>query len=104
MFGLSGKVAIVTGGARGIGEGIALTLAEAGADIAVAARTTGQIEQVAKTIRQLGRKCLAIPTDVTQEKQVQSMVERTIAEFGKIDILVNNAGWDKIDLFINTTA
>ena len=104
MFGLSGKVAIVTGGARGIGEGISLTLAEAGADIAVAARTTEQIEQVAKRIRQLGRRCLPVPTDVTKEKQVQSMVERTIAEFGKIDILVNNAGWDKIELFINTSS
>ena len=85
-------MAIVTGGGRGIGEGISLTLAEAGADIVVAARTMEQIEQVAQKIRQLGRRCLPIPTDVTKEEQVQSMVDRTIAEFGKIDIMVNNAG------------
>lgn len=91
-YDLEGKVAIVTGGGRGIGETIVLTLAEAGADIVVAARTAGQIEQVAGKVRQLGRRCLAITTDVTKAEQVQSMVDKSVAEFGGIDILVNNAG------------
>ncbi|MFC2001602.1 SDR family NAD(P)-dependent oxidoreductase [Chloroflexota bacterium] len=92
VFDLEGKLAVVTGGGRGIGEAIALALAEAGADIVLAARTAGQLEQTAAKVRQLGRKCLAIPTDVTNAEQVQSIVDKTLAEFGKIDILVNNAG------------
>lgn len=91
-FSLEGKVAIVTGAGRGIGKGIALALAEAGADTVAVARTEHEINEVAKEIKQLGRRCLAVPTDITKEDQVQRMVERTISEFGKIDILVNNAG------------
>ncbi|MFQ5997583.1 MAG: SDR family NAD(P)-dependent oxidoreductase [Dehalococcoidales bacterium] len=93
-FSLDGKVAIITGASRGIGKAIALTMAEAGADIVVAARTASYLEQTAKEVTKLGRKCLAIPTDVTTLEQVEQMVEKTIAEFGKIDILVNNAGID----------
>ena len=89
---VDGKVAIVTGAGRGIGKAIALTLAEAGADITVVARTKEQIEQTAEDIRKLGRKALAVPADVTQEDQVKKVVEQTISRFGKIDILVNNAG------------
>ena len=91
-FSVEGKVAIVTGGGRGIGKAIALTLAEAGADVTVVARTAEQIEQTAKEIRQLGRKSLAIAMDVTKEDQVKEAVEQTISQFGKVDILVNNAG------------
>ncbi|MEE8469766.1 MAG: 3-oxoacyl-ACP reductase family protein [Dehalococcoidia bacterium] len=91
-FSLEGKVAIVTGAGRGIGKAIALVLAEAGADITVAARTKEQIEQTAEEVRKLGRKALAIPTDVTQEAQVRRAVEQTLSQFGRIDILVNNAG------------
>ncbi len=91
-FSVEDKVAIVTGGGRGIGKAIALILAEAGADITVTARTTEQIEQTAKEIRQLGRKSLAITMDVTKEDQVKQVVEQTLSQFGKIDILVNNAG------------
>ena len=89
---VDGKVAIVTGAGRGIGKAIALTLAEAGADITVVARTKEQIEQTAEDIRKLGRKALAIPADVSQEDQVEKVVEQTVSRFGKIDILVNNAG------------
>lgn len=91
-FSVEGKVAIVTGAGRGIGKSIALTLAEAGVDISVVARTAKQIEQTAEEIRQLGKKALAIPTDVTKEDQVKRAVEQTVSQFGKIDILVNDAG------------
>ena len=91
-YNLAGKVAIVTGAGRGIGKGIALTLAEAGADVTVAARTVEQIEGTAEEIRKLGRRALAVPTDVTKKDQIENVVEQTVSEFGKIDILVNNAG------------
>lgn len=91
-YSVEGKVAIVTGAGRGIGKAIALTLAEAGADITVVARTANQIEQTAEEIQKSGRKALAIPTDVTQESQIKQAVEQTVSQFGKIDILVNNAG------------
>ncbi|UCD83392.1 MAG: SDR family oxidoreductase [Deltaproteobacteria bacterium] len=96
---LKDKVAIVTGASRGIGRGIALCLAEAGADVVVASRTVeekeympGTIHSVAKEVRALGRRALPLQVDVAQEEQVQDMVQKTIDEFEKIDILVNNAG------------
>lgn len=89
---VDGKVAIVTGGGRGIGKAIALVLAEAGADVAVAARSREQIEQTAEEIRKLQRRALAIPTDVSNEDQVKELVDKVISEFGKIDILCNSAG------------
>lgn len=93
-YSIEGKVAIVTGASRGIGRSIALTLAEAGADVTVAARTVKQIEQTADEIRRLGRKALVVPTDVSKSDQVKNVVEQTASEFGRIDILVNNAGID----------
>jgi len=91
-YNMEGKVAIVTGGGRGIGKAIALVLAEAGVDVVVAARTVEQIEGTAKEIRGLGQRALAVPTDVTKADQVERMVKKTISEFGRIDILVNDAG------------
>ncbi len=91
-FDLTGKVAIVTGAGRGIGKDIALTLAEAGADIVAVARTGSQIEETAQGVNALGHKCLPIPTDITQIDQIQGMIQTTLTEFGKIDIMVNNAG------------
>jgi len=91
-FSVGGKVAIVTGAGRGIGKAIALTLAEAGADITVVARTAKQIEETAEGARKLGRKALAIPTDVIQEDEVERAVEQTLSQFGKIDIMCNSAG------------
>jgi len=91
-YSIEGRVAIVTGAARGIGKGIALTLAEAGADIVTVDRTTEENEQTASEVQALGRRCLAITTDVTREDQVQQMVSQAISKLGKIDILVNNAG------------
>ncbi|MDP2953627.1 MAG: SDR family NAD(P)-dependent oxidoreductase [Chloroflexota bacterium] len=83
---------MVTGAGRGIGQGIALCLAEAGADVALAARTPAEIEETAQGVRKLGRKAIIIPTDVTQADQVENLVQRSIKEFGQIDVMVNNAG------------
>jgi len=91
---LSGKVALVTGSARGIGRAIALRLAGAGADIAVndIAAAAGPLEEVAGEIRALGRKALAITADVSSAADVNRMVEAVASSYGRIDILVNNAG------------
>lgn len=91
-FSLQGKVAIITGSGRGIGKGIALAFAEAGADIVCAGRTLSAVEATAAEARGFGHKALAMDCDVTDNRQVESMVARTIQEFGHIDILVNNAG------------
>lgn len=92
MTELDGKVAVVTGGSRGIGKAIALLLAEAGADVALAARSAEDLEQAAKEVRAMDRRAIAVPTDVTDLGQVGSLMERTVGELGSIDILVNNAG------------
>jgi NAD(P)-dependent dehydrogenase (short-subunit alcohol dehydrogenase family) len=97
---LDGKVAIMTGAGRGLGRVMALALAEAGADIVAAARTQAQIDETAQMVRDRGRRCLAISTDVTDSGAVNALVEATIAEFGRINVLVNNAGgassgWNK---------
>lgn len=92
-FSLQGKVAIVTGAKRGMGREIALTFAEAGADVAVCGRfmKDGQLEAVAGEIRKLGRRSLAIEVDISVKAQVDHAVQKAIDEFGRIDILVNNA-------------
>jgi NAD(P)-dependent dehydrogenase (short-subunit alcohol dehydrogenase family) len=89
---LKGKVAIVTGGGRGIGKAIALRFAGEGADVAITARTESEICAVADEVRALDRKAAAIPCDVTQEASVNAMVERVVKELGEPYILVNNAG------------
>ncbi|MGZ8763204.1 MAG: glucose 1-dehydrogenase [Acidimicrobiia bacterium] len=91
-FRLDGKVAIVTGAGKGIGAGTARALAEAGADVVCAARTPGDIDAVADAVRALGRRALAVPTDVTEPDQRARLITQAIEEFGRIDILVNNAG------------
>lgn len=89
---LAGKSAIVTGASRGIGRSIALVLAEAGADVALVSRTTGDLESASDEIQAMGRRAIVLPTDVSDSKQVDAMVEETIDQLGKVDILVNNAG------------
>ena len=89
---LRDKVAIITGGGKGIGRTIALAFAREGADISLAARSTDLMEEVALEIRALGRKALAVTTDIKKVEQVKKMVERTFEKFGRIDILVNNSG------------
>jgi len=89
---LRGSVALITGGGRGIGRATALALAQAGADIAVSARTTAEIERVAHEVRALGRRALALRCDVTVYDECRSAVGTTVAQLGRLDILVNNAG------------
>jgi NAD(P)-dependent dehydrogenase (short-subunit alcohol dehydrogenase family) len=90
-FSVEGKSAIVTGGGRGIGRAIALGLAQAGCDVAICSRTVAEIEATAEEIRGMGRKCLALETDLTNSEQLMNLVTRTKEELGKIDILVNNS-------------
>jgi 7-alpha-hydroxysteroid dehydrogenase len=91
-FRLDGRVAVVTGAGQGIGRGIALGLAEAGADVVCAARTPADIEGTADRVRATGRRALPVPTDVLERAQLEHLVAATVEEFGRIDILVNNAG------------
>jgi 7-alpha-hydroxysteroid dehydrogenase len=89
---LNGKVAVVTGGGRGIGRAIALSLAEAGADVAVVARTSSEIGDVAAQIRGMGRKGSPVTADLTDPGNVDAAIAVIKFEFGQVDILVNNAG------------
>ena len=89
---LQGKVALVTGGGRGIGRGIALQLARAGAAVAVADLDEQSAAAVAGEVRALGRRAVAVRADVTSWADAQAMVARTVAELGRLDIAVNNAG------------
>jgi NAD(P)-dependent dehydrogenase (short-subunit alcohol dehydrogenase family) len=92
LFDLSGKTAIVTGGGKGIGRQMAQGLAEAGANVVVCARQAERCEQAAAEIEQLGVRALGLGCDVRSPEQIQSVVERTVSDFGGVDILVNNAG------------
>ena len=91
-FSLDGKVALITGGCRGIGKATALGFAEAGADVVVACRNLPDVEKVAEEIRKLGRKSLAVAAHVGRPEERNQLVTRVKEEFGRIDILVNNAG------------
>ena len=91
-FSLEGKVALVTGGSRGIGEATALGFARAGADVVVASRKIEDLEKIAEKVRGLGRKALAVEAHIARMDQLQPLVDRVVKEFGRIDILVNNAG------------
>ena len=92
QFKLDGHVAVITGGGRGIGEAIALGMAEAGADIVVAARRTEEIEAVADKIREIGRKALSITTDMMEIEQVQALADQTARDMGALSCWVSNAG------------
>jgi NAD(P)-dependent dehydrogenase (short-subunit alcohol dehydrogenase family) len=98
---LVGHSAVVTGAGRGIGRSIALALARAGADVAVTARTSQEIERLAGEITTLGRRSFFMPCDVTDPVQVQSMAERFLSDVGRVDILVNNAGNAGSHKFLN---
>jgi NAD(P)-dependent dehydrogenase (short-subunit alcohol dehydrogenase family) len=89
---LKDKVALITGGGRGIGKAVALDYARAGATLAICARTESEIEATAKEIRALGADCFAATCDVSQEEPVTKLVEEVANHFGRIDILINNAG------------
>ena len=89
---LDNKVVIVTGGSTGLGRAMALAMGRAGAKLVIAARRIEALEEVAEELRAVNRQAVAIPTDVTDSSQVNSMVRRCISEFGRVDVLVNNAG------------
>ncbi|HMK64355.1 MAG TPA: glucose 1-dehydrogenase [Thermodesulfobacteriota bacterium] len=113
IFDLSGKVALVTGSTRGLGETAAMALAKAGADVAVCGRNQKDLERVSEAVRGLGRKSAGFSLDVTSKSDIQKGVLEILKYFGKIDILVNNAGVnyrvpvldypeDQWDLILNT--
>jgi 7-alpha-hydroxysteroid dehydrogenase len=89
---LQGKVALVTGAGKGIGRACALALADAGADVVLAARTLAHLEAVAAQVRTRGRRALAVPTDVNDVAALDHLLARTQAELGTVTLLVNNAG------------
>jgi NAD(P)-dependent dehydrogenase (short-subunit alcohol dehydrogenase family) len=117
MAKLIGKVALVTGGNKGIGKGIARGLAAEGASLVLTARGTVELQKTAGELAAQGSTVLALPADMTDEKQVQEMFRQTVERFGRLDLLVNNAGafdggpidelsveaWDKV-LAINLRA
>jgi len=88
---LEGKVALVTGGSRGIGKAIALTFADAGADLAISGRKIQDLEKVADEIRKLGKKCLPVSAHARKVEELKHLVDQVVETFGRIDILVNNA-------------
>jgi 7-alpha-hydroxysteroid dehydrogenase len=102
-FRLDGKVAIVTGAGRGIGAATARTFAEAGADVALVARTPDQLEAVAKEIEAMGRRATVTPLDVNDTEALAGVVDSTVAELGRLDLVVNNAGGSPPRPFLDTS-
>ena len=92
IFDLDGKVAMVTGGTRGLGEVAALALAKAGADVAVCGRSRDDLDRVSKAVLELGVNAAGFSLDVTSKRNIREGVDRILEEFGRVDILVNNAG------------
>jgi 7-alpha-hydroxysteroid dehydrogenase len=91
-FRLNGKVAVITGSGKGIGRGIGLTFAEAGANVAFAARTEKDIQAAAEKAKAFGVRAIAVPCDVKDDSQLQNLADKIVQSFGRIDIVVNNAG------------
>ena len=102
-FRLDERVAVVTGAGRGIGAAIATAYAEAGADVVLVARTREQLATTAERVRASGRRAIAVPCDITNLAALSVVVERTIAEMGRLDIIVNNAGGASPRSFFETT-
>jgi NAD(P)-dependent dehydrogenase (short-subunit alcohol dehydrogenase family) len=105
-FGLTDKIAIVTGASQGIGRAIALGLAQAGAHIVLAKHPEGRHDEIKKVeaeIRAIGREALIVLTDVADVAQVRALMDKAVERFGRIDILVNNAGWTGNSMALDTT-
>jgi NAD(P)-dependent dehydrogenase (short-subunit alcohol dehydrogenase family) len=91
-FRLDGRVAIVTGASAGLGVAFARGLAEAGADVVIGARRPEGLERTRRLVEETGRRCLAVPTDVSVPEECQALVDAAMGEFGRVDVLTNNAG------------
>lgn len=91
-FSLKGKTAMVIGASRGLGQGMAKALAEAGADLALVARSISSLEAFAEEMKALNRRCLVLPKDISKPSEIQEVVKRVIDFFGRIDILINSQG------------
>ena len=103
MFDLTGKIAVVTGGARGIGKGICSCLATQGADIAIIDVLEKESDETCKELQQLGRTVRPYKADIADRESIFATMQTILSDFDKVDILVNNAGWDKIEPFIKNT-
>jgi len=95
---------VVTGASRGLGRAIALALADAGADVALAGRSKGALEETAHLAASAGRRALVVPTDVTSYAEVEALIQRTIRELGRLDVVVNNAGVAKVAPLVEMTS
>lgn len=101
-FLVPGRVAVVTGAGRGIGAATAVALAQAGADVAVSARTEGQLRAVSAEIEAAGRRCLVIPADLAEPGAAESLAHQAAGAFGRLDIVVNNVGGAMPRAFLDT--
>ena len=98
LLSLRGRVALVTGASRGLGQAFAGALAEAGADLVIVSRHLGELGETAGAVRAHGREVLSLEADIRQEEAVREMVTRTVERFGRLDVLVNNAGTERQNL------
>jgi len=103
MFDLTGKTAVVTGGARGIGKGICSCLTTQGAEIAIIDVLEKEADETCKELEQLGRTARFYKADITDRESIFATMQTILSDFDKVDILVNNAGWDKIEPFVKNT-
>ena len=103
QFNIKGAKAIVTGGSKGIGADIALTLAKAGADLILSGRNQDDLENIKNEVLKIGIECITIVADLNDEKDIENFANQSIKYFGNIDILVNNAGIAIINDILNTT-
>ncbi|MDP8900291.1 MAG: SDR family NAD(P)-dependent oxidoreductase, partial [Actinomycetota bacterium] len=91
---LEGRAALVTGASSGLGRATAVALAQAGADVALVARSAQELEETGEAVSRAGRRALVLPADLAREDEAATVVGRTVGEFGRIDVLINAAGID----------